>query len=74
MGESWSRALALLLCSMTGVTRRGIARAASHGKWHRYPKKSATLWGCAKVPPKEEDLEECADALGEHRHEFIIRP
>jgi hypothetical protein len=37
-------------------------------------KKSATIWGCAKVPPKEEDLEECADTLREHQHDFIMPP
>jgi hypothetical protein len=38
------------------------------------PKKSATVWGCAKVPPKEEDLEECANTLEEHQHAFIMPP
>src|SRR4029079_3576846 len=51
----------------------GRARMASPAIAAMAPqKKSATLEGCAKVPPKEEDLEECAYTLGEHRHEFIM--
>jgi len=55
--------------------RRGVAAQVAlpdqyaGGKGH---KKSATTEGCAEVPPKEEDLEECVYALGEHRHEIIM--
>ena len=31
-------------------------------------KKSATSRGCAEVPPKEEDLEECAAARESEQH------
>lgn len=37
-------------------------------------KKSATLRGCAKVPPKEEDLEERVNTRREHQHGPIMPP
>src|SRR5688572_6516816 len=36
------------------------------------PKKSATVWGCAEVPPKEEDFGGVCSRPGGHQHKSIM--
>jgi hypothetical protein len=49
----------VLLCSRHSDQPSPAKELTAESLWAS-EKKSATRRGCAKVPPKEEDLEECA--------------